>query len=64
MQDALEMNNEAQVKLQADRLAETFQRLIEGLEELRSGLQYEGDFAAKTVWILRLILTDLQRRKS
>jgi N-acetylated-alpha-linked acidic dipeptidase len=38
MQDALEMNNEAQVKLQADRLAETFQRLIEGLEELRSGL--------------------------
>ncbi len=38
MQDALEMNNEAQVQLQVDRLAETFQRMIEGLEELRSGL--------------------------
>ena len=38
MQDALEMNNEAQVRLQVDRLAETFQRMIEGLEELRSGL--------------------------
>ena len=38
MQDALEMNNEAQVQLQVDRLADAFQRIIEGLEELRSGL--------------------------
>ena len=36
IEDALEMNDEKQVSIEVDRLAEAFQRLIEALEEIAS----------------------------
>ena len=36
IQDALEMNDEMQVRIQTDRLAEAFQRITEQIEQIRS----------------------------
>ena len=42
IRDALEMNDEAQVPIQIDRLAEAFQHLIEELEQIRSVVNHQS----------------------